>query len=80
VKDRDKIISQLAAREIFCGIHYPIPLHLQKAYESLAIPTGRLPVAEKCASEFVSLPMYPELKKEQIEYVSEILQSLVPPG
>jgi dTDP-4-amino-4,6-dideoxygalactose transaminase len=77
VKDRDKLISQLAEHQIFCGIHYPVPLHLQKAYESLAVPAGRLPVAEQCASEFVSLPMYPELKEEQIVYVYEILKSLI---
>jgi len=77
VKERDQLISQLAERQIFCGIHYPIPLHLQKAYESLGFPTGRFPVAEQCASEFVSLPMYPELTDDQIAYVSETLKALV---
>lgn len=77
VKERDQLISRLAERQIFCGIHYPIPLHLQKAYESLGFLAGRFPVAEQCASEFVSLPMYPELTDDQIAYVAETLKALV---
>lgn len=78
VKNRDKLIPQLAEHQIFCGIHYPIPLHLQKAYESQAIPAGRFPMAEQCASEFLSLPMYPELTREQIEFVCTTLKTLIP--
>jgi dTDP-4-amino-4,6-dideoxygalactose transaminase len=47
------------------GIHYPIPLHLQKAYASLNYIEGDFPVSEKAASEIVSLPMFPQLTAEQ---------------
>ena len=66
---RDELISFLAKRDIICGIHYPIPIHLQKAYHFLGFQKGSFPVAEWCALEFVSLPMFPELTDEQIEYV-----------
>lgn len=69
VKNRDALITTLAEKDIHCGIHYPVPIHLQDAYQFLGLRKGSFPVAEKCAEEFVSLPMFPELTKEQIEYV-----------
>ncbi|OHB59829.1 MAG: erythromycin biosynthesis sensory transduction protein eryC1 [Planctomycetes bacterium RBG_13_44_8b] len=69
-KDRDALIKILAEREIFCGIHYPVPLHLQDAYKFLGKGKGSFPVVEKCAEEFVSLPMFAELTQEQIEKVT----------
>jgi dTDP-4-amino-4,6-dideoxygalactose transaminase len=68
-QNRDALISTLAEKDIHCGIHYPIPIHLQPAYKFLGYGTGSFPVAEKCAKELVSLPMFPELSKEQIQYV-----------
>jgi dTDP-4-amino-4,6-dideoxygalactose transaminase len=53
------------------GIHYPIPLHLQKAYKSLNYRVGDFPVAEKAAAEIVSLPMFPQLTAEQQARVVE---------
>ena len=61
----------LANKGISCGIHYPVPLHLQEAYQNLDYKEGDFPIAEKCANEFVSLPMYPELPEESIHYVAE---------
>ncbi len=72
---RDELIRQLAAREIACGIHYPVPLHLQQAYASLNLPAGSFPVAEQCAREYVSLPMFPELTADQIRYVCGEIQT-----
>ena len=69
VPHRDAFIHQLEARGIGCGIHYPVPLHLQEAYAGLGYRQGSFPVAERCAAEFVSLPMYPELSAEQIDAV-----------
>ena len=66
--DRDRLIASLAEKDIHCGIHYPIPVHLLDAYKSLNLGKGSFPVAEKSASEFVSLPMYAELGREQIEF------------
>ena len=78
VADRDRLIASLAEKDIHCGIHYPIPVHLLDAYKSLNLGTGSFPVAEKSAAEFVSLPMFPELSGEQIEWVAgEIRRNLV---
>ena len=77
VQNRDALIDSLAEKGISCGIHYPVPIHLQQAYGYLNLNPGALPVAEKCASEFVSLPMYPELTEDQITCVAdEIKQCL----
>jgi dTDP-4-amino-4,6-dideoxygalactose transaminase len=67
---RDELMRSLAQAGIACGIHYPIPVHLQEAYRSLGLTRGAFPVAERCADEFVSLPMFPELTSEQIEAVA----------
>ncbi len=66
VADRDGMLQALASREVYCGIHYPIPLHLQPAYKDLNLPKGSFPVTEKCAAEYLSLPMFPELTEEQV--------------
>jgi dTDP-4-amino-4,6-dideoxygalactose transaminase len=69
VADREGHMAHLSAAGIGTGIHYPIPLHLQKAYESLGYKAGDFPVTEKIAKEIVSLPMFPQLKSEQQERV-----------
>jgi len=60
--DRDAMIQHLKEAGIGTGIHYPIPLHLQKAYESMNYKPGDFPVAEQVAAEIISLPMYPHLR------------------
>jgi dTDP-4-amino-4,6-dideoxygalactose transaminase len=71
VPNQADFIAVLGKREISCGIHYPFPVHTQKAYANLGKGIGSFPVAEQCAREFVSLPMCPQLSVEQIEYVSK---------
>ena len=71
VSERDEVIRCLAEMGIACGIHYPVPLHLQKAYQNLGYEEGAFPIAEQAAKEFVSLPMFPELAPAQIEMVAE---------
>lgn len=71
--NRARLIESLCNHDIGYGIHYPQPIHLQDAYRSLNLPRGSFPVAERCAEEFLSLPMYPELRQDQIEYVAEVL-------
>ena len=66
VKDRDRVLQSMAEKGISCGIHYPIPVHLQEAYRFLGWREGSFPVAERCAAEFLSLPMFPELTGETI--------------
>ena len=74
VENRDALMQQLASVGIGTGIHYPIPLHLQKAYESLGYKKGDFPVAETVAAEIVSLPMFPQLREDQQKRVaSEVL-------
>jgi dTDP-4-amino-4,6-dideoxygalactose transaminase len=77
VADRDRLIASLAEKDIHCGIHYPIPVHLLDAYKSLGYQKGAFPVAEKVAAEFVSLPMYAELSGEQIARVAKELKAIV---
>jgi dTDP-4-amino-4,6-dideoxygalactose transaminase len=74
VKDRDTLMDALGKKGISTGIHYPIPLHLTGAYRSLGYKEGDFPVAERCAAEFVSLPMFPELTSEQIHYVADAIK------
>ena len=59
--DRDGMMNHLKKAGIGTGIHYPIPLHLQKAYASLNYGPRDFPVAGRVASEIVSLPMFPQL-------------------
>lgn len=70
-KDRDSLRKYLDEKGVSSGIHYPIPLHLQKAYEYLKLPKGSFPATEEIALRILSLPMYPELTDEQIEYVCQ---------
>src|SRR5438128_3227513 len=69
VADREPLQKDLAAAGIGTGIHYPIPLHLAKAYEVLGFRPGDFPVAEQAASQVLSLPMFPGLSLEQQERV-----------
>ena len=79
IRQRDRIIAALAEKRIYCGIHYPVPIHLQDAYRFLGFKAGSFPVAEKCAGEFLSLPMFPELTAEQIAYVADTLALILNP-
>lgn len=76
VQDRDDMIKALSKKDIHCGIHYPVPIHLQKAYGFLRFEAGSLPISEQCAGELVSLPMFPELDDEQIKFVCEQIGAL----
>ena len=58
-------MNHLKIAGVGTGLHYPVPLHLQKAYASLNYSRGDFPVAESVAAEIVSLPMFPQLTAEQ---------------
>ena len=73
--DRNGLLAHMADKNINCGIHYPIPIHLQKAYSDLGILKGSLPNSEKCSNEIVSLPIYPEMSRDKVEYVSEAIKT-----
>jgi aminotransferase EvaB len=70
----------LADQGIATGIHYPVPVHLQEAYQNLGYVPGAFPIAERCAGEFVSLPMYPELTHSQVEQVIECVNEAISAG
>lgn len=70
-KERNKLKEYLMANGIDTKIHYPIPIHLQEAAKGLGYKKGDFPVTEKQAETILSLPVYPELTDEQVEYVIE---------
>ena len=74
VQDRDGVLQRMVQRGVHCAIHYPVPIHLQRAYAFLGYRQGAFPVAERCSQEFLSLPMYPELQPEQIHFVVDALK------
>jgi len=67
--DRNKVQKTLQAAGVGTGIHYPIPVHLQKAYANLGYGRGDLPITEALADRFLSLPIYAELRPEQVAEV-----------
>ncbi|HET7873854.1 MAG TPA: DegT/DnrJ/EryC1/StrS family aminotransferase, partial [Terriglobales bacterium] len=60
------------------GLHYPVPLHLQQAYAHLGHKPGDFPVAESLAQRILSLPMFPTITQEQIEYVCAAVVEFAP--
>ena len=76
-EDREHLRSELAACGIQSGLHYPIPLHLQKAYAYLELPKGSFPNAERSAATILSLPMHPALTRSQIERVGDVCSALL---
>ena len=74
-KKRSSLMKYLSEKEIQTALHYPVPLHLQSAYSYLGYKKGDFPSAEKCCEEILSLPMFPEMTEEQVDYVSESIKS-----
>jgi len=72
--DRDRLKTSLEEHQIGCGLHYPLPLHRQKAFQYLGYKEGDFPVAEAAARECLSLPIYPELTEEQIQLVARTIE------
>jgi dTDP-4-amino-4,6-dideoxygalactose transaminase len=70
-RERDRVLRCLHELGIGAGLHYPVPIHLQEAYRSRGQGPGSFPVAEKLAGRVLSLPMYPELRQDQIERVAD---------
>ncbi|HEV2714781.1 MAG TPA: DegT/DnrJ/EryC1/StrS family aminotransferase [Terriglobales bacterium] len=80
VEDQQGLIAHLKQGDIHTGIHYPIPLHLQKAYKHLGYARGDFPKAEEVAAEIVSLPMFPQLTEQQQARVAEEIRNFVASG
>ena len=77
VEDREALKRALSEQGIENGLHYPVPLHLQKAYEYLGYKKGDFPVSEHVASSHVSLPMYAELPIEHVEHVAKTVREVL---
>lgn len=72
---RDNLIAHLNSRRIGAQIHYPIPIHLQKAYKHLGYKEGSFPVTERLAKRIISLPIFPELEQQEIEYIVQEIRT-----
>ncbi len=70
-KKRNQLVKYLGDNGIKTQIHYPVPIHWQKSFDDLGYKKGDFPVTEECSRQIISLPMFPELTKEEINYVCE---------
>jgi dTDP-4-amino-4,6-dideoxygalactose transaminase len=77
VDDRDRVRNELAARGVQTAVHYPVPVHLQKAYGHLGYTIGSLPHTERACQRVISMPMYPEISDTQVEYAATALAQIV---
>lgn len=77
VRDRDEVKDRLEKKRIGCGIHYPVPIHLQEAYRDMGHKKGDFPVSEQTSERLLSLPMFPELTQPQVERVAEAVKESV---
>ncbi len=74
-EQRDALLDYLKAHGVQVGIHYPIPVHRQKAYAFMGLEEGTLPVSERVARQTLSLPMFAELSEEEVRFVAEQIQN-----
>ncbi len=75
--NRDKLVARLTERGIGSMCYYPVPLHVQKAFENLGYKMGDFPISEQLSREVLSLPMYPELTDEQVNTVGEVITEIM---
>jgi dTDP-4-amino-4,6-dideoxygalactose transaminase len=80
VRDREGLQKHLSEAKIDTGIHYPVPLHMQKAYANYGYKLGDFPVTERIAAEIVSLPMFPQLTETQQRRVVENVKNFASKG
>jgi dTDP-4-amino-4,6-dideoxygalactose transaminase len=73
VVDRDRTLEKIRAMGISCGIHYPIPLHLQPAFNDFAVRDDHLPASEDIGNSEISLPIFPEMTQDQIDRVVTVV-------
>jgi dTDP-4-amino-4,6-dideoxygalactose transaminase len=78
LKGRDALQRALHESGIESVVYYPVPLHLQSMYSQLGYREGDLPVSERAAAEVLSLPIFPEMTQNDVEYVAECIEALIP--
>lgn len=71
---RDELQQHLTNERIGTGLHYPLPLHLQRAYQPMGLGAGAFPVTERAAASLLSLPMFPELTESQVDRVADAIR------
>ncbi len=74
-QNRDALMNHMKTHQVFAGIHYPIPLHLQQAFGHLNYQHGDFPVSEQVASNGLSLPLFPEMTDDELERVCQAVKS-----
>ena len=74
-KDRDKIIEYLKKNSIQAGIHYPVPVHLQKAYKGIVKTSKDMGCSENLAKNIISLPIYPQLENYEVKKIIDVLRN-----
>lgn len=77
VEQRERVIQHLSGKGVSTGLHYPLPLHLQKVYTHMNFRPGSFPVAENAAERLLSLPIFPEITEEQLDYVCNCLKEVL---
>ncbi|MDH4238381.1 MAG: DegT/DnrJ/EryC1/StrS family aminotransferase [Phycisphaerae bacterium] len=77
VPRRDEVMAHLRENKIGCEVYYPIPAHLQECFKYLGHKEGDMPESEKAAKEVIALPVYPELREEQLQYVASKIEEFV---
>ena len=77
VQDRDAVREELARRGVQTAVHYPVPVHLQEAYAYLGYKQGSLPQTEKACAEVLSMPLFPEMSRDQVMYAADTLKQVV---
>ncbi|MDP3787122.1 MAG: DegT/DnrJ/EryC1/StrS family aminotransferase, partial [Candidatus Omnitrophota bacterium] len=76
-KNRDGLRDFLASKQVSTAVYYPIPLHLQKVYDSLGYKKGDFPNSESASLEVLALPIFPELKEEEIKFVASSISDFL---
>lgn len=74
-KQRDELMKYLNEKGVQTGLHYPMPLHIQNAYKYRGYKNGDFPAAEKGCSEILSIPIFPEITDEQVNYICDTIKS-----
>lgn len=77
LKDRDALAAHLQENGVASGIHYPVPIHLHAAHEDLDYQLGDFPISESYAEQILSLPMYPEMTSEMVDYTCDMIKQFV---
>jgi dTDP-4-amino-4,6-dideoxygalactose transaminase len=72
-ENRDALRDHLEQHGVSTGIHYPVPVHLQPAFQDLGCRRGQFPVSERAAEHLLSLPIFPEMTESQVGYVCEVI-------